>query len=137
MKADRINFESIRAITTSNLWSWGVCVCAYVLVRFLCMCILYVHVSAHVKACVSISVCVYITVCVSVCILFLCVHVYCIYQVDLSQICSKIFPKCFWDLPIMLFMLPIILVLCFNINKINWCKFLLLKCSIRICTIRE
>ena len=56
-------------------------------------------------------------------------------HIGLSQICSKICPKCFWEfpkiLPIMLFMLPIMLVLCSNMNNID-IKFLLLECSIRV-----
>ena len=44
-------------------------------------------------------------------------------EVGLSQICSKSCLKCFWNilkfLPIMLFKLPILLVLCFNINNID------------------
>ena len=60
-------------------------------------------------------------------------------MLGLSQISSKSCPKYFWNIPnillIMLFQLPIMLVLCFNINNI-YVKILLLECSIRVLTIR-
>ena len=44
-------------------------------------------------------------------------------NVGLIQICSKICPKHFWEFPkillIMLFMLPIMLVLCSNMNNLD------------------
>ena len=49
-------------------------------------------------------------------------------MLDLSQICSK-------NLPIMLFILPIMLVFFFNMNNID-VRILLLEFSIRVFTIR-
>ena len=51
---------------------------------------------------------------------------------EYSQNAFGIFPK---FLPIMLFILPIMLVLCFNMNNID-VRILLLECSIRVFTIR-
>ena len=54
------------------------------------------------------------------------------YAQKFAQNAFGIFPK---FLPIMLFMLPIMLVLCSNMNNID-VKILLLECSIRVFTIR-
>ena len=58
----------------------------------------------------------------------------------LNEICSKFadndignFPK---FLLIMLFVFPVMLVLCSNINNVDL-RFLLLECFIRVCTIQE
>ena len=60
-------------------------------------------------------------------------------ELGLSQICSKIAQNAFGIFPkflsIMFFKLPIMLVLCSNMNNID-VKILLLECSIRIFTIR-
>ena len=54
----------------------------------------------------------------------------------LSQKCSKICPKRFWEFPKILPIIVFMFVLCSNMNNID-VKILLIECSIRVFVMRE
>ena len=144
MKADCINFESISAITTSLTCGPEMClcvcacmyVCGYVCV-VMCVCVcacvgeLFVHVyivcaceCACKSMCMYLSVCLHQRMCTCICmyLVFVCACTVFIKYISVKyaqKFSQNVFEKFSKFLPIMLFMLPIMLVLCSNMNNIN------------------